>query len=315
VDNASSIVFMGTPEFAVPSLQALAKTGDRVTLVVTQPDRPRGRGREPLPPPVKTAALELGIPVVQPEKTKDPDFIDILTKETPDFICVVAFGRILPGKILSIPKGGSVNVHASLLPEYRGAGPINRAVMDGKTHTGVTTMLMDEGMDTGDILLAREVPIGPDQTAGELSDVLAREGAALLVETIAGLKRGDVTPTPQDDTGATLAPMLKKSDGEIDWSASASRIRNLVRGVTPWPGAYTVLDGETLKVFRLTEAGGESKAPPGTVLSAGPEGIVVATGQGTALICELQCPGKRRMKASEYLCGRDVPVGAVFGSE
>jgi len=314
VDNASSIVFMGTPDFAVPSLEALAESGDRVTLVVTQPDRPRGRGRAPLPPPVKTAALRHHIPLSQPEKIKTPEFIDALTAEAPDFICVVAFGRILPKEILSIPKQGCINVHASLLPEYRGAGPINRAVMDGKTRTGVTTMLMDEGMDTGDLLLTREVPIGDDQTAGELSDVLAREGAALLVETIAGLKRGDISPTPQNDADATMAPMLKKTDGEIDWSKPASRIKDLVRGVTPWPGAYTDLNGETLKIFRLKDAGRESDAAPGTVLSVGPDGIVVATGEGTALICELQCPGKRRMSAREYLCGREIQKGAVFGS-
>ena len=313
MDSVSSIVFMGTPDFAVPSLLALAESGDRVTLVVTQPDRPRGRGRKALPPPVKTAAVDLDIPVVQPEKIRDPGFIETLRGESPDFICVVAFGRILPKEVLSIPKGGCVNVHASLLPEYRGAGPINRAVIDGKTRTGVTTMLMDEGMDTGDILLAREVPIGTEQTAGELSDVLAREGARLLVETIAGLKRGDITPVPQNDADASLAPMLKKTDGEIDWSAPASRIESLVRGVTPWPGAYTILDGEVLKVFCLEDAGGESDAAPGTVLSTGPDGIVVAAGSGTVRICELQCPGKRRMKVKEYLCGRDIPERAVFG--
>jgi methionyl-tRNA formyltransferase len=305
---------MGTPDFAVPSLEALVESDDRVTLVVTQPDRPRGRGREPLPPPIKTAAQRHHIPLSQPEKIKTPEFIEALSAEAPDFICVVAFGRILPGDVLSIPKQGCINVHASLLPEYRGAGPINRAIMDGKTRTGVTTMLMDEGMDTGDILLAREVPIGEDQTAGELSEVLAREGAKLLVETIAGLKRGDLSPVPQDDAEATTAPMLKKTDGEIDWSMPASRIRDLVRGVTPWPGAYTDLNGETLKIFRLRDAGGKSDAAPGTVLSTGPDGIVVATGEGAVVICELQCPGKRRMNAGEYLCGREIPEGAVFGA-
>lgn len=314
MDDASSIVFMGTPDFAVPSLKALAESGDRVKLVVTQPDRPRGRGRTPFPPPVKTAAVDLGIPIVQPEKIRDPGFIESVKKQSPDFICVVAFGRILPGDILSIPKGGCINVHASLLPEYRGAGPINRAIIDGRTRTGVTTMLMDEGMDTGDILLARELPIGPEQTAGELSEVLAREGAQLLVETIAGLKRGDITPVPQNDADASTAPMLKKTDGRIDWSHPASRIENLVRGVTPWPGAYTVLDGETLKIFRLKEAGGESDAAPGTVILACPDGLFVATGEGVVLIEELQCPGKRRMEVREYLCGRDIPEGTVFDS-
>jgi methionyl-tRNA formyltransferase len=175
-------------------------------------------------------------------------------------------------------------------------------------------MLMDDGMDTGDVLLAREVSIGPEQTAGELSEVLAREGAQLLVETIAGLKRGHITPVHQNDAGASTAPMLKKTDGRIDWSHPAFRIENLVRGVTPWPGAYTVLDGETLKIFRLREVEGENDAVPGTVISAGPDGIVVATGNGTVLIEELQCPGKRRMNAREYLCGRDIPEGAVFDS-
>jgi len=314
VDNVSSIVFMGTPDFAIPSLLALAESGDRVKLVVTQPDRPRGRGRKPLPPPVKTAAINLDIPIIQPEKIRDSGFIESLRNESPDFICVVAFGRILPGDILSIPKGGCINLHASLLPEYRGAGPINRAIIDGKTRTGVTTMLMDEGMDTGYILLARELSIGAEQTAGDLSDLLAREGASLLVETIAGLKRGDISPIPQHDDDASLAPMLKKTDGRIDWSSSASRIENLVRGVTPWPGAYTVLDGETLKIFRLKKKEGKSDAAPGTILSTGPDGIVVATGRGTILICELQCPGKRRMNVQEYLCGRNIPEGAVFGS-
>jgi len=175
-------------------------------------------------------------------------------------------------------------------------------------------MLMDEGMDTGDILLAQEVPIDPEQTAGELSVVLAGEGAALLVETIEGLKRGDITPVPQNDADASLAPMLQKTDGSIDWSHPASRIQNLVRGVTPWPGAYTVLDGETLKIFRLKETEAKSDAAPGTVISVGPDGIVVAAGSGAVLIEELQCPGKRRMNVREYLCGRDIPEGAVFGS-
>ncbi|MBN1880591.1 MAG: methionyl-tRNA formyltransferase [Deltaproteobacteria bacterium] len=305
---------MGTPDFAVPSLVALAESNDVVRLVVTQPDRPRGRGRKALPPPVKTASLDLGIPIAQPENIRDPEFMETLKGESPDFICVVAFGRILPGDILSIPKGGSINVHASLLPEYRGAGPINRAIIDGKTRTGVTTMLMDEGMDTGDILLFREVPIDTEQTAGELSDVLSRVGATLLVETILGLKRGDITPVPQNDADASYAPMLKKTDGGIDWSSPAPRIESLVRGVTPWPGAYTTYNGEVLKVFCLRDAEGNTDAAPGTVVSSGPDGIVVATGRGTVLICELQCPGKRRMNVREYLCGRDIPEGAVFGT-
>src|SRR5512147_571289 len=233
------IVFMGTPDFAVPSLEALLKSPDEVVGVVTQPDRPKGRGQVLTPSPVKQVALREHIPILQPTKMKDPDFLAALGAWKPDLIAVAAFGRILPPVILSLPPKGCINVHGSLLPKYRGAGPIQWAIINGETETGITTMLMDEGMDTGAMLLQEKIAIAPDDTAGSLSPRLAEVGGRLLVETLARLKAGTVVPQVQDHAQATMAPLLKKEDGAINWTVSATAIANRVRGLTPWPGAYT----------------------------------------------------------------------------
>ena len=233
------IVFMGTPEFAVPSLEALLKSDDRVVGIVTQPDRPRGRGQRLSPSPVKVIAQREQLPLLQPTKMKDPAFMAELSGWKPDFIAVAAFGRILPPAILSLPPRGCVNVHGSLLPKYRGAGPIQWAIINGETETGITTMLMDEGMDTGAILLQEKIPIVPEDTAGSLSPRLADLGGRLLVETLAQLKAGTLTPRPQDHAQASLAPLLKKEDGVIDRSLPATMIANRIIGLTPWPGAHT----------------------------------------------------------------------------
>jgi len=307
-----SIVFMGTPEFAVPSLLALLAGPDAGVLAVTQPDRPKGRGMETSKSPVRAAAEEHGVPLMTPEKASDPDFIRKIAEISPDLIVVVAYGQILKRALLDIPPMGVVNVHASLLPAYRGAAPINRAIIDGLMVTGVTTMLLDEGMDTGDILISREVPIGPDETAGGLSDRLARDGARLLIETIQGLKAGTIKPVSQDHARATRAPMLRKEDGLINWSGAPDTIKNHVRGMTPWPGAFTRLGDQTIKVFGVRQDSEKSDAPPGTVVRVADDGIYVAAGGSIIVITDLQAPGKRRMEAAEFVRGNKIPIGTRF---
>lgn len=312
-EESLSIVFMGTPEFAVPSIEALLAGPDRVILVVTQPDRPRGRGMEASKTPVRLAAEAHGIPVVTPEKASDPDFISHIGDRAPDLIVVVAYGQILRRSLLDIPPLGVINVHASLLPAYRGASPINRAILDGLTVTGVTTMLLDEGMDTGDILLSREVPIDPDETAGQLAQRLSRDGARLLVETIEGLKEGRVRPVPQNHAKATRAPMLRKEDGLIDWSKDPGTIKNHVLGMSPWPGAFTRLSDRVIKVFGVRQDSEKSDAPPGTVVRVGDDGIYVAASGGIVVITDLQAPGKQRMEAGPFVRGNKLGVGDRFG--
>ncbi len=279
-DEPLSIVFMGTPEFAVPSLLALLEGVDHVICVVTQPDRPKGRGMEPTKSPVRLVAERHGVAVLTPEKASQPDFIAGLRERAPDLIVVVAYGQILRRALLDIPPLGTVNVHASLLPAYRGAAPINRAIIDGRSVTGVTTMLLDEGMDTGDMLLSREVTIGPEETAGDLAVRLARAGAQLLVETISRLKDGSIVPIPQDPARATPAPMLRKEDGLIDWSKTPALIKDHIRGMTPWPGAFSLLDGRVIKIFGVREDSVAHDAPPGTIVRVAEDGIYVATGGG-----------------------------------
>lgn len=308
-----SIVFMGTPQFAVPSLSALLAGPDRVVLVITQPDRPKGRGMEPAKSPVRQTAEAHGIAVQTPERASDPGFIRNIRDLSPDLVVVVAYGQILKRALLSIPRLGVVNVHASLLPAYRGAAPINRAIIDGLTVTGVTTMLLDEGMDTGNILLTREVPIGPDETAGELTERLAQDGALLLKETIEGLKSGHIRPVPQDNARATRAPMLKKEDGLIDWSKTPAEIRNHIRAMTPWPGAFTFFEGQPIKIFGARADSAADDAPPGTVVRVAGDGIYVAAAGGTVIITDLQAPGKRRMETGEFVRGNKIPVGRRFG--
>ena len=246
------IVFMGTPDFAVPSLEALIKSDDRVIGIVTQPDRPKGRGQQLTPSPVKVIAEHEHLPVLQPTKMKDPAFLAELSAWKPDLIAVAAFGRILPPAILSLPPRGCINVHGSLLPKYRGAGPIQWALINGENETGITTMLMDEGMDTGAMLLQARITIVPDDTAGSLSPRLAELGGRLLVETLAQLKAGTLTPRAQDHRQATLAPLLKKEDGLIDWNLSATALANRIRGLTPWPGAQTFLKMDRWNICRAS---------------------------------------------------------------
>jgi len=300
------IVFMGTPVFARRVLEELCREFGPPAAAVTQPDRPKGRGKKLAPPPVKEFADGLGVPVYQPVHTSDIA-ADIETLK-PDFIAVAAFGQILEERILSIPARGCINVHASLLPEYRGASPINRAIIDGREATGVTTMLMGEGLDTGDMLLKREVRIAPWDTAGSLHDRLADAGAELCVETIEQFD--SIVPEPQDDSRATFAPAMKKDDGKIDWNRPAEEIRNLVRGCDPWPGTYTFHGGEMLKIWKTKTAPGKpDDVEPGTVVEAGGGGIVVACGNGLVKITELQRPGKKRQEAGSFLRGYSIEKG------
>lgn len=310
------IVFMGTPDFAVPSLEALLCSPDQVVGVVTQPDRPKGRGQTLTPPPIKVLCQREGLPFLQPTKMKDPEFLDALRAWQPDLIAVTAFGRILPPVILELPPQGCINVHGSLLPKYRGAAPIQWAVINGETETGITTIMMDAGMDTGDMLLQERVQIEPDETAGALSPRLAAVGGRLLVETIRRLKKGDLPRLPQDHTQATMAPLLKKEDGVIDWRRPAIEIANQVRGMSPWPGAYTYAGKERWMVCRATATGELAvDHPPGSVARSGKEGILVATGQGLLTITELQPANSRKMSAAQYLAGHGVAPGLVLGKE
>ncbi len=308
-----NILFMGTPEFAVPSLKELIRSKHKVIGVVSQPDKPKGRGKKVLPPPVKVVALENSIPVLQPPKIKDENFYKIIRDISPDIICVVAYGKIIPKDILEIPPYGCVNVHASLLPKYRGAAPINWAIIKGEKVTGVTTMLMDEGMDTGDILLQEKTEIGEDETSEELSKRLSVMGAKLLLKTIDLLLEGKIEPKKQNDKEATYAPMLKKEHGLIDWRKSAEEIRNLIRGTQPWPGAYTWLWGKTLKIFSAKIS--NMKGKPGEVLRAEKEALTVATGKGSLDIMELQLEGGKRLKTDEFLRGRKIAPGTVLGEK
>jgi methionyl-tRNA formyltransferase len=308
------IVFMGTPEFSVPSLQALLRSGHSVVGVVTQPDRPKGRGQELAASPIKQVALEHRIPTLQPLKMKDPAFLEALSAWKPDLIAVTAFGRILPKVILDLPPKGCINVHASLLPKYRGAGPIQWALIKGEYETGITTMLMDEGMDTGALLLREKVSIEPDDTAGTLSARLAEIGGQLLITTLEQLEKGALVPAPQDHGRATMAPLLKKEDGLLDWTQSAAELANRVRGLTPWPGAYTFAGEERWGIWRaaaMEQSAGS--AAPGTVHRTTKDAILVATGRGLLAITELQPANSRKMTAAQYLAGHPITPGLVLG--
>ncbi len=309
------IIFMGTPEFAVPTLEALAAGPDDVVAVIAQPDRPAKRGRKVHVPPTIQVARRLAIPTHQPARVRGPRFVETLAHYDPDLIVVVAYGRILTEAVLECPRHGCVNVHASLLPKYRGASPIQWALLRGETVTGVTTMLMDAGLDTGDILLARELPIPPGANAGELHDLLAPIGAELLVETVARMKRGTVRPRPQDSRLATRAPLLKKEDGLIDWNRPAREIDWHVRGMTPWPGAFTFLDGTRIVVLDGAALPQPADAPPGTLLKAEASGLMVSTGEGCYQVRELKPENSRAMAPQAFLCGHRPAVGARFSSD
>ena len=306
-----NIIFMGTPDFAVPSLKALIDSEYDVVGVVCQPDRPKGRGKKMSTPSVKVLAEQHSIPVLQPEKIRTEEFFEKLKSFKPDLICVTAYGRIIPKNILELPKYGCLNVHASLLPKYRGAAPINWAIINGEKTTGITTMLMDEGMDTGDILLKKEIPIEEDDTSIELSDKLSSIGAALLIETIEKGEKDEIRPIKQNDLEATSAPIIKKDVGKIDWSISAEDIRNLIRGTQPWPGAFTSYNGKNLKIFKASV--NSQNGEPGQILEAEGGKLVIGTGNNSLEIQELQIEGGKRLNISDFLRGNQIKGEMVLG--
>ena len=308
-----SLIFMGTPGFAVPSLRALLDAGAPILLVVTQPDRPRGRGRRVVSSPVKKLAQEKGLPVYQPEKVRSPEAVERIAAQESACIVVVAYGQLLPAEILEMPPLGAVNVHASLLPKYRGSAPIHWALIRGEMETGVTTMLMDAGMDTGDILLQRKAVIQPEETAGSLHDRLAEEGARVLVETLDLLKRGNLEPRAQDSSRATYAPMLAKEDGKVDWHEDAKQICCRIRGLDPWPGGFTYWQGKRLKLFGCRALSISTEAEPGTVIAAADNGLQVAAGEGAVLIEALQLEGRRPLAVTDFLRGHHFQVEDKLG--
>jgi methionyl-tRNA formyltransferase len=307
--NEFRIIFMGTPAYAVPTLKAIHLSPHHLELVITQPDRPRGRGRKVFPPPVKQTALELGYEVIQPTRIKSPEFVASLRSRNPDLLVVVAYGRILPKSVLDVPRVGAVNVHASLLPKYRGAAPIQWAVINGEKETGITTIFMDEGLDTGDILLTASEPIAAEDTAATLHDRLAQLGARVLIQTLEKLAAGTLKPVVQDHARATLAPMLKKDDGRINWHRTADQIECFVRGVLPWPGAFTFLEKERLKIYQAEAIASFEDAAPGTVLEGFPDELRVAAGSGAVRIHEIQGESGKRMPIAEFLRGRAIMPG------
>ena len=308
------LVFMGTPDFAVPALAALAAGGHEISAVVTQPDKPKGRGKAMQMPPVKEEALALGIPVLQPERIRDNGpFLEELKRIGPDAIVVAAFGQLLPTEILTLPRYGCINIHASLLPKYRGAAPIQWVIIDGEQETGITTMYMEEGLDTGDMLLRTVGPIDPDETGGSLHDKLAAAGGPLILETLKGLEEGSLTRVPQ--TGETCyAKMLTKSLGNVDWSMKAAAIERLIRGLSPWPGTYSHLGEKTVKFWKSEVYEGEVPAemtslPCGTVAAVTKDAIVIKAGDGFLAVKELQLSGKKRMDAGAFLWGHSLRIG------
>lgn len=312
MNRAFNVVFMGTPDFAVPSLKALNEYGCTVSLVVTQPDKPKGRGRKPAMPPVKEAALEFGYPVIQPGSVKTDEFYHQICEIAPDLLVVVAFGHVLPKRVLEIPRYGAINVHASLLPKYRGPAPIAWAIINGETETGVTTMLMDKGLDTGEMLVTRKCPIRADDTAQTLHHRLAEVGAQALKNTLTGFENQSIRPVPQEHALATYAPMLSKKDGRIDWSLSAEQIERFIRGMTPWPGAYTFYDDKRLKIFRAEINAMTTSEAPGTVIKGFSGQLRVSTGDGVLSITEIQGSSGKRMKISDFLRGCRIAPKTVF---
>ena len=305
-------VFLGTPAFAVPTLERMAAAGHEVLLAVTQPDRPRGRGHALAPPPVKETALRLGIEVYQPERVRRPEAVERLRALAPEAMVVVGYGQIIPQSVIDIPPLGIINVHASLLPKYRGAGPVQWAIAKGETRTGVTTMRIDAGLDTGEMLLRRETEIGAEENAVELAARLARMGADLLIETLAGLAAGAIVPEKQDNAQATYAPLLKKEDGVIDWSRAAQAIHNQVRGLQPWPGAFTQFRGEPLHIWRSRPhpASGAAEVA-GTIASVKP--LMVRCGTGFLELLEVQSEGRKRVSAADFANGRHIAENESIG--
>jgi len=305
------IIFFGTPDFAVPSLRALLKAGETVVSAVTQPDRVRGRGHKLSQPPVKEYALSKGIPVLQPSTIRSSEFFNTLRALRPDMIVVVAYGRIIPSQILSLPPQGCINVHASLLPKYRGAAPIQWAIVRGETETGVTTMLMDEGLDTGDILLVEKTEIPPEDNALTLGTRLSEKGAGLLITTIRGIESGTVGPIPQSGE-PTYAPIIKKDDGRIDWSLPALEIFNLVRGMYPWPGAFCDLRGERITIIKTMVIDHTTEGAPGRIVKIAGNEMHVAAGEGALSIVEVKPEGKKIMTGAAFAHGRHLREGMAF---
>ena len=320
------IVFMGTPDFSVPALKALVEAGHQVIAVVTQPDKPKGRGKEVQMTPVKIQAMEYGIPVYQPAKVREASFVEVLKGLEADVYVVIAFGQILPKAVLELPKYGCINIHASLLPKYRGAAPIQWCVIDGERETGITIMMMDVGLDTGDMLEKAVIPIEEKETGGSLHDKLSMAGGDLILSTLKKLEEGTLVRTPQTDEGTCYAKMLTKSLGDIDWNQGAVSIERLIRGLNPWPSAYTMWNGKTIKIWAadviagreaadfLSESGvpAETGTAPGTVVCSDKRGLVVCTGGGLLSIRELQMEGKKRMDTPAFLRGYPIPAGDVF---
>ena len=305
------IIFMGTPDFAAASLEALIDSRHEIQAVVTQPDKPKGRKGELTPSPVKVIAKREGIKVYQPLKVRDEEFVKTLRAYNPDVMVVVAFGQIIPLSILKMPKYGCVNIHGSLLPKYRGAAPIQWAVLDGEKETGITTILMDEGIDTGDILLKKTIKIDTDETSGSLFDKLMALGAETILETLDELEKGSLTPTKQGESPTAYAKMLTKAMGLIDFTKSAKELDCFVRGMDPWPSAYTLLAGKTLKLWKVRVVEGSGKA--GSVIEIGKESFTVACGEGAIEVLEVQLEGKKRMSAGDFLKGSTLNIGQELG--
>lgn len=305
------IIFMGTPDFAAASLEALINSKHEVLAVVTQPDKPKGRKGELTSSPVKLIALEKGIEVYQPLKVRDEEFIETIRSYKPDVIVVVAFGQIIPQSILVMPKYGCVNIHGSLLPKYRGAAPIQWAVLDGEKETGITTILMDKGIDTGDMLLKKTIQIAEDETSGSLFDKLMALGAETILETLEGLEEGRLTPIKQGESPTDYAKMLTKAMGKIDFNKSAKELDCFVRGMDPWPSAYTSLGGKTLKIWKVKPVKGSGK--PGSVIEVRKDSFIIACGEDSLEVFEVQLEGKKRMKTGDFLKGSSLSIGQEFG--
>lgn len=308
------VIFMGTPDFSVGILDKLIESGHEITLAVTQPDKPKGRGKSMQFPPVKEAALEHGIEVYQPKRVREPECIEYLKRYEADVIVVAAFGQILPKEILSLPRFCCVNVHASLLPKYRGASPIQWAVINGEEVTGVTTMRMDVGLDTGDMILKEEVTLDKEETGGSLFDRLAQTGAELCVKTLEAIEQGTATYTPQNHEEATYTTIIKKQLGKIDWTKPAVELERLIRGLNPWPSAYTSLDGKTLKIWKASvKENGSEISKAGTVVRVDKGSFEVQTGDGILVPCEVQLEGKKRMTTDAFLRGYHLEEGTILG--
>ena len=307
------ILFMGTPAFALPSLQILHEKQYPIIGVVSQPDRPQGRGLKEVAPPVKVLAQKIGLPVFQPEKVKDQSFIELFKKLNPEMVVVVAFGQILPKVIIDLPPLKCLNIHPSLLPKYRGTAPLNWPIIRGETKTGVTIMLMDEGMDSGDILLQQETNIDVDETYGELHDRLASTGASLLVEAIDQVVAGKSVRKPQDASGVTFAPRLKKETGKINWHNNVSDIVNLIRGLSPTPAAYTLLEGQVLKIFAAEANPNKISETPGIIGAVNPNGLPVAASDGYVILKDVQLAGKKRMLIPDFLRGHRLNPKTILG--